>query len=221
MDAAEQGGHVHDMSQMNHEQASETTRESSGTAWQPDASPMYALHGQAGGWNLMGHGNAFIQVLHESSRRGDTQLGSINWIMGMADRTAGGGVLRLRGMFSLEPWTIRGCGYPDLLASGEVCDGEPIHDRQHPHDLLMEIAAQYNHALAGSMRWEVYGGPAGEPALGPAAFPHRFSAMPNPLAPIGHHWLDATHVTFGVVTAGIYGQSVEGRGLRLQRPRTR
>jgi hypothetical protein len=206
VDVAEQGGHVHDMSQMTREHVSETTRESSGTAWQPDASPMYALHDQAGGWNLMAHGNAFIQVLHESSERGDTQLGSINWIMGMADRTAGGGVLRLRGMFSVEPWTVPGCGYPDLLASGEVCAGEPIHDRQHPHDLLMEIAAQYNHVLAGSIRWEVYGGPAGEPALGPAAFPHRFSAMPNPLAPIGHHWLDATHITFGVVTAGIYGR---------------
>ena len=109
VDAAEQGGHVHDMSQMNREQVSESTRESSGTAWQPDASPMYALHGQAGGWNLMAHGNVFIQVLHESSKRGDTQLGSINWIMGMADRAAGGGA-RLRGMFSLEPWTVRGCG---------------------------------------------------------------------------------------------------------------
>ena len=137
VDPAEQGGHVHDMSQMNREQVSETTRESSGTAWQPDASPMYALHGQAGGWNLMAHGNVFIQVLHESSKRGDTQLGSINWIMGMADRAAGGGALRLRGMFSLEPWTVRGCGYPDLLASGEVCAGEPIHDRQQRRARLM------------------------------------------------------------------------------------
>ena len=202
---AEQTVPAHDMGRMSDERPAEATRESSGTAWQPDASPMYSWHGLAGGWNLMAHGNAFIQMLHESSERGDSQLGSINWIMGMANRSVGGGSLRFRGMFSLEPWTVRGCGYPDLLASGESCDGEPIHDRQHPHDLLMEIAAQYNHALAGSLRWEVYGGPAGEPALGPAAFPHRLSAMPNPLAPIGHHWLDATHVTFGVVTAGIYG----------------
>jgi hypothetical protein len=28
--------------------------------------------------------------------------------------------------------------------------------------------------------------------------------MPNLVAPIGHHWLDATHITFGVVTGGVY-----------------
>ena len=115
-------------------------------------------------------------------------------------------------MFSLEPWTIRGCGYPDLLATGEECDGEPIHDRQHPHDLIMELAAEYSGPLAGATRWQIYGGLAGEPALGPAAFPHRVSSMPNPLAPISHHWLDATHITFGVVTAGVFAEQwkVEG-----------
>jgi hypothetical protein len=122
----------------------------------------------------------------------------------MAHRPVGGGRLGLRGMVSLEPWTIRGCGYPDLLATGERCDGHPIHDRQHQHDLFMEVAAQYDRPLAGSVRWQVYGGPAAEPALGPVAYPHRISAMPNLLAPIAHHWLDATHITFGVVTGGVY-----------------
>jgi hypothetical protein len=107
---------------------------------------------------------------------------------------------------SLEPWTIRGCGYPDLLASGEACAGAAIHDRQHPHDLFMELAATYDKALAGDVRLQVYGGPVGEPALGPTAFPHRVSAMPNPLAPITHHWFDATHIAYGVVTGGVYGQ---------------
>ena len=53
-------------------------------------------------------------------------------------------------MVSLEPWTINGCGYPDLLASGEICDGDAIHDRQHPHDLFMEIAAECDRSLAGA-----------------------------------------------------------------------
>lgn len=44
-----------------------------------------------------------------------------------------------------------------------------------------------------------------KPALGPPGFPHRPSAFPNPIAPIAHHWLDSTHITFGLVTAGLYG----------------
>jgi len=109
-------------------------------------------------------------------------------------------------MFSFEPWSIGGCGYPDLLATGEECKGQKIHDRQHPHDLFMELAADYNAPIAGDVRWQVYAGPAGEPALGPVGYPHRISAMPNPLAPITHHWLDSTHITFGLVTGGVYGK---------------
>ena len=50
----------------------------------------------------------------------------------------------------------------------------------------------------------------GEPALGPPAFPHRVSALPNPLSPIAHHCLDAAHITFGVVTVGVVRRKVEG-----------
>ena len=166
---------------------SQMAREASGTAWLPDNTPMYALHWQRGPWQFMAHENAFLQSLHEASERGDGQVGSINWIMGMAQRNAGRGRLMFRGMFSAEPWTIGGCGYPDLLASGEQCLGEKIHDRQHPHDLFMELAAEYDASVKGPVRIQLYGGPVGEPALGPVAYPHRISAMPNPLAPIGHH----------------------------------
>jgi hypothetical protein len=31
---------------------------------------------------------------------------------------------------------------------------------------------------------------------------HRFSGLDNPEAPISHHWLDSTHITFGVATLG-------------------
>jgi hypothetical protein len=68
----------------------------------------------------------------------------------------------------------------------------------------MELAADYDRPLRGSVRWQLYAGLAGEPALGPAAFPHRTSAMSNPVAPITHHWLDSSHITFGLVTAGLY-----------------
>lgn len=181
------------------------SREGSGTAWQPDTTPMYAIHWQRGPWQLMAHENVFLQFLHESGNRGDDRFGSTNWIMGMAHREAGKGHVMVNGMFSAEPWTVGACGYPDLLASGERCNGEKIHDRQHPHDLWMELSAAYDAPLKGSLHWQVYGAPVGEPALGPVAYPHRVSALPNPLAPITHHWLDSTHITFGVVTGGLYG----------------
>jgi hypothetical protein len=84
----------------------------------------------------------------------------------------------------------------------------------------MELAVEYSAPLWGEIRWQVYAGPAGEPALGPVAYPHRVSAMPNPLAPIAHHWLDATHVSFGVVTGGVYGKrwKVEGSAFNGREP---
>src|SRR5262245_10013028 len=94
-----------------------SARGASGPAWLPDATPMYAVHSRRGDCLLMAHGNVFVQFLRESGERGDDQFGSINWLMGMAERPAGPGRLVLRGMVSAEPWTIGGCGYPDLLAS--------------------------------------------------------------------------------------------------------
>lgn len=187
-------------------------REGSGTSWLPGASPMYGVHSRAGGWSLMLHGNLFLQYIDEASDRGDSQLGSINWLMGMARRPLAGGELSLRAMLSAEPWTVGKCGYPDLLATGEFCDGEPIHDRQHPHDFFMELAAGYQRALGERLGFELYGGPVAEPALGPVAYPHRVSAFPGPLAPISHHWLDATHISFGSVTAGLFGRRWKAEG---------
>jgi hypothetical protein len=152
------------------------------------------------------HGNGFLQFIYEGGDRGDRQLGSINWLMGMARRQVAGGTFGLRAMVSAEPFTIPGCGYPILLATGETCDGEPLHDVQHQHDLLMEVATEFQRPLSEAVDVQLYAALAGEPALGPTAFPHRWSAMPNPLAPISHHWFDGTHIAFGVLTAGVYGE---------------
>jgi hypothetical protein len=184
----------------------------SGTSWVPDVTTMHALHTTAGGWDLMLHGVAFLQYDAQGTRRGDTQFGSINWGMLMAGRDLAGGRLDLRAMMSAEPFTVGSRGYPLLLQSGESYGGEPLHDRQHPHDLFMELAALYDHAIGDNLAVSLYAAPAGEPAIGPVAFPHRPSAQNNPLAPISHHWQDATHVSFGVITAGVYTrtQRLEG-----------
>jgi hypothetical protein len=188
------------------------SREGSGTSWLPTATPMYALHRTVGSWELMFHGNGFLQYIREGSERGNSQLGSVNWLMIMGHSELKGGRLGLHAMASIEPWTVTSCGYPDLLATGEFCNDEPLHDRQHPHDLFMEVAGMYDRPITDAVAFQLYGGLAGEPALGPVAYPHRISAMPGPSAPIGHHWQDATHITFGVLTGGLYGSAwkVEG-----------
>lgn len=185
-------------------------RDASGTAWLPDESPMYGVQKIWRGWTAMLHGNVFAQFIYEPGDRHRTggfqraQVSSANWGMAMLRRPVGNGRLGLRAMVTAEPWTVNNCGFLNLLATGEMCEGDTIHDRQHPHDLFMELAADYDRPLRGGVRWQLYAGLSGEPALGPAGFPHRPSAMPNPIAPIAHHWLDSTHITFGLVTTGIY-----------------
>ena len=123
----------------------------------------------------------------------------------MARRNLGGGRFGIRTMMSAEPWTVPGCGALNFLATGEVCEGDTVHDRQQPHDLFMELAVDYERPLLGNWRRQVYAGLAGEPALGPPGYPHRASASANPIR-LTHHWLDSTHVTFGVVTVGVHNQ---------------
>src|SRR5206468_760944 len=148
------------------------------------------------------HGTGEVAYDNQGGPRGDEKLFSSNMLMGMAQRPIGPGTLGLRAMLSLEPSTIGKEGYPLLLQTGETANGRtPLIDGQHPHDLFMELAGSYSIA-SGNRSMFVYAGLPGEPALGPPAFMHRFSSMSLPEAPITHHWLDSTHISFGVVTAG-------------------
>ena len=188
------------------------SRTGSGTSWLPDASPMHAAHKMVGDWSLMLHGVGVLQYDWQGGARGSNQVGFVNWAMAMATRPLGNGQLQLRSMLSAEPWTIGGRGYPLLLQSGESYQGAPLHDRQHPHDLFMELAALYDRPIASNLALSLYLAPVGEPALGPVAFPHRPSAFGDPLAPISHHWQDGTHITFGVLTAGVFTRRVKLEG---------
>ena len=188
------------------------TRMGSGTSWLPDAAPMHAVHFKAGPWALMVHGVVFGMYDKQFGRRGDDQVNSVNWGMLMATRSVGPGSLQLRGMLSAEPFTVGAKGYPLLLQSGESYKGLPLHDRQHPHDLFMELAALYERPIARNLALSLYVAPVGEPAVGPVAFPHRPSAASDPLAPLAHHWQDATHISFGVLTAGLFTHRVKVEG---------
>ena len=175
----------------------------SGTSLTPSSSPGYMWHWMKGDWMIMGHGNLIAGFNHQGGPRGVNKAESENWFMLMAERDAGPGRFMLRGMFSAEPWTAPRRGFPELFQTGETFEGRPIIDAQHPHDLFMELAAAYNVKLFERVALNFYGGPVGEPALGPTAFMHRMSASENPAAPLGHHWQDSTHITHGVITAGV------------------
>ncbi|MEO6284434.1 MAG: hypothetical protein ABIN80_00765 [Dyadobacter sp.] len=189
------------------------TRNGSGTGWQPDATPMYAYMKHGNKWNYMLHGSIYLrytaQNFNNSDKKGSlAKVSAPNWLMGMAQRQVGkNGLLNVRAMVSLDRLFDGGAGYPLLFQSGETWKGAPLINRQHPHDLISELSVAYTQRLNEKIDVTVYAGYPGEPALGPTAFMHRMSAFNNPDAVLGHHWQDATHITFGVVTAGVrYGK---------------
>ena len=174
----------------------------SGTSWQPSSGPAHMMQKQSGDWLLMFHYNFVAGVNSQGGPRGVTKVESANWFMPMAYHQVGHGTLQLRGMFSLEPFTFPPGGSPLLFQTGETYHGQPLIDRQHPHDLFMELSAQYTLALGERGTWFTYFGYPGEPALGPVAFMHRASASENTSAPLAHHLQDSTHISFGVFTTG-------------------
>src|SRR5262249_9614280 len=149
------------------------------------------------------HGQLFLNFLQQSGPRGYDKIFSTNWFMPMAQRQLGPGQLTLRTMISLEPATVTQRFYPELFQQGETAFGRPIVDGQHPHDFFMELAALYDWKLGEHTLFSLYGAPVGDPAMGPVAYPHRASASEDPVATLGHHLQDSTHIANDVITAGL------------------
>lgn len=182
-------------------------RNGSGTGWLMDKSPMYGYMKHGNHWMWMAHGNVFIRYNHQDigdkGVRGGAKFDAPNWFMVMGQRRVGErGLFHFNTMLSLDP-IFGGNGYPLLFQTGETYRGQPLVDRQHPHDLFSEVSVSYAHAFSSDVDAFVYFGLPGEPAIGPVAFMHRPSALNNPDATLGHHWTDATHITFGVATGGV------------------
>ena len=179
---------------------------SSGTSIEPATSPAPMWMGKSNGWQLMLHGNAFVtntQQQADSPRNRDGFF-STNWIMPMAQHAVGShGQITVRAMFSLEPETISNRNFPELFQQGETAYGAPIVDGQHPHDFVMELAALYDLKLSKNTLLSLYAAPVGDPAIGPTAYPHRLTASEDPIAVLGHHQEDSTHIAFNVFTGGL------------------
>ncbi len=175
----------------------------SGTSAEPESTPGPMLMKSKGNWTLMFHSEAFLNALQQSGPRGADKVFSTNWFMPMAQRELGPGTFTLRTMFSLEPGTITNRFYPELFQQGETAFSRPIVDGQHPHDFVMELAALYDLKLGENALLSFYVAPTGDPAMGPTAYPHRASASEDPIAPLGHHLEDSTHIAADVITTGL------------------
>jgi hypothetical protein len=184
----------------------------SGTGWQPVSVPEHEWMGMRGGWELMAHGVIFTDYNQQGGPRGEGKAESVNWGMLMEQHSVGRGTILLRQMFSAESLTSPHPGFPELFQTGETYHGEALVDHQHPHNVFAELSALYLLPLSGKVSWELYGGPAAEPALGPVTYIHRASAEELPLAPLGHHLQDSTHTSFGVVTTGFVIDRVKIEG---------
>ena len=213
-------GGEHTGHHMGHEQETDPvvdhSHTSSGTAWQPLSLPMHMFSRNLGSWMVMGHGNAFISYNQQGGPRGVGKFESTNWLMLMEQRALGPGTIQFRQMFSAEPGTAPPGGFPQLFQTGETYKGLPLIDRQHPHDVFGELSLLYSLALSERVRWMFYGGPAGEPAFGPVAYVHRWSASELGAAPLGHHVQDSTHISYGVVTTGFVLSALRAGTLRLE-----
>lgn len=210
--------------------------EGSGTSWHPEATPMEGVHGNSRGWQLMLHGRSFArytnQDIFSAGYRGAQTFGAPTWVMGMATRSlTKRSQLSFRAMFTGEPFTEGGDGYPLLFQTGETYKDIPLVDWQHPHDLVAELSVTYSYMLSNRSSVYLYAALPGEPSIGPPAFMHRPSARHLADSPIGHHWQDATHVTFGVGTLGFIhgpikidasiftGREPDEKRLRFDKPR--
>jgi hypothetical protein len=167
---------------------------------------------EAAGWHLMQDGVVFGVFNRQGGPRGGEESFVPNWWMGMLMRERGRHQFGLNAMLSLDPASVGKSGYREIFQAGEALDGKPLVDRQHPHDLFMQLAASWRTALRSDTSLVVAGGPVGEPTLGPVAFMHRPSAAGLVMAPLGHHTFDSTHLSFGVVSASLeHGRwSLEG-----------
>ena len=189
------------------------SRESSGSSWVPDSTPMYGRMLMFGDDMLMLHGGIFPRYVNANTRRGDDRIDGPNWFMAMYSHPIGEGAqLGFRGMMSLDLLTEGGRGYPLLFQTGETWNGQALHDRQHPHDLFDEVSVSYSQKFGKDLSAYLYVAYPGEPALGPPAFMHRLSAMDDPDAPLSHHWQDSTHISFGVVTLGLVWRDLKIEG---------
>jgi hypothetical protein len=161
-------------------------------------------HPTSEAWQWGVEGNVFAGYNYQYREFTDfDEVESQNWLLTSLSKTfAGSSNIAFVGMFSLEAFTLRDIGSPQVFQTGETFNGAPLIDYQHPHDLIMNLGARYSRSV-GVNTITIAAYAAGPAPLGPPVFMHRPSAVVNPQAPLSHHYLDATHITPGVISIGV------------------
>jgi hypothetical protein len=177
------------------------------SAQQPEQTPAephrHADTPAARAWSWTTDANAFFGYNYQQRKYADfSAWESQNWFMLGGNRAVGAGRLTVTGMLSLERFTMKALGSPQLFQTGESYQRIPNVNYQHPHDLLMALGATYR--VGGPRVRYAFGADLiGSPTLGPTPFMHRESGRNNPQVPIGHHSLDSTHISTGVIRFGV------------------
>jgi len=100
-----------------------------------------------------------------------------------------------------------------------MADANVFFGYQHPHDFFMQLGGHYR-VPRGDVGMHFAAYVVGPPALGPTPSMHRASARDNPTSPLVHHYTDSTHISFGVLTAGldVHGVAIEVSSFKGEEP---
>ena len=95
-------------------------------------------------WQWGVEGTAFVGYNYQYRKFTDfDEFESQNWMMTtLAKSLSAASHLRLDAMWSLEPFTLRDIGSPQVFQTGETFKGAPLIDYQHPHDLIMNLGGE-------------------------------------------------------------------------------
>ena len=117
-----------------------------------------------------------------------------------------------------RPWAKR--GYGEMFQVGEALDGQPLVDRQHPHDFVMQLAAVWRTPLGDDTGLTIAGGPSASRRSGrwrscTAHRPRRIRSRRSSIT------RSIRLTSPSASSRRRRSRPVDGRGVAVQRPRAR
>lgn len=189
-------------------------RNISGTSFNAGDAPHHPHMDTRGAWTTFWGGALFAESSTETGPKAQrNEFFSTNWIAAGAQHTLGSrGLVLVRGRASLEPFTIKERGYPQLLQWISPDNGGPSIDVMRAHDLIGEAAADVAFRTTATSFVHLYAAPVGDPAFGTVPYAQRESSEEFAEAPFAYDVQETTHDSTRVVTAGFGSRFVTLEG---------